>query len=362
MTRLVLVALLVAALSSCTTDDDPEAEPAPSPSSAAATPTATSTPTSSPTPSDPPSPPDPGVKRLVVPAAADSLPPTWHEAFVVPYGQGRSKLGTSPGGDSGTLDIGPEYGAAGPDGTWWFLDYAKGRLAHYDPDGAYLDQLKIDKDLLVGGRYYQWQLPHVLADGSLVASRYGDPSSYLYRVIGGAADEIAVDGDFSPTYDDGVSLFGFAHGGETAKVDPMTGALEHTDYFTTPSGARFAIRLDSDKGKLRIELPDSGVSRALPVRTGSGATAHVGVQVRAGADDVIHLFLVGAGEDDESVQLVGYTSIGATGTVSAVEGLPNPFSESDPGSPAQLVMAPGSSTPMLVYVLTDGVHVYERTG
>jgi hypothetical protein len=37
-------------------------------------------------------------------------------------------------------------------------------------------------------------------------------------------------------------------------------------------------------------------------------------------------------------------------------------SEADPGSPAQLVMAPGSSTPMLVYVLDDGVHVYERTG
>jgi len=48
--------------------------------------------------------------------------------------------------------------------------------------------------------------------------------------------------------------------------------------------------------------------------------------------------------------------------VSPVEALPNPLNESDPGSPAQLSMAPGSSTPMLVYVLPDGVHVYERSG
>jgi hypothetical protein len=48
--------------------------------------------------------------------------------------------------------------------------------------------------------------------------------------------------------------------------------------------------------------------------------------------------------------------------VAEVEALPDPFGEADPGSPAQLVMAPGASTPVLVYVLPDGVHIYERTG
>ena len=47
---------------------------------------------------------------------------------------------------------------------------------------------------------------------------------------------------------------------------------------------------------------------------------------------------------------------------SPTEALSSPFSEADPGSPAQLAMASGSSTPMLVYVLDDGVHVYERAG
>jgi hypothetical protein len=71
---------------------------------------------------------------------------------------------------------------------------------------------------------------------------------------------------------------------------------------------------------------------------------------------------VGAGEDDESVQLVGATRVSPSGSVAQVEPLTSPFSEANPGSPAELVMAPGSSTPMLVYVLDDGVHVYERTG
>jgi hypothetical protein len=290
------------------------------------------------------------------------MPEAWRERFDIGYGAGQALLGTSPGGDAGTLDIGPEYGAPGPDGTWRFLDYAKGRIAHYDAEGRYLDRIRIDRKLLVDGRYYQWQLPHVLADGTLVATRLSGTDTHLYRLREGIAHEVVVDGEFVPTYDDGVSLFGFVGGTEIAVVDPGTGELQRVDTFTTPSGVPFALGMDFDRGRLRINLPDVGVSRSLPIRTASGAKAHVGIQVRAGADDTMHLFLVGAGEDDESVQLVGYTSISPTGVVSRVEPLTNPFSDSDPGSPAQLVMAPGSSSPMLVYVLEDGVHVYERTG
>ena len=54
-------------------------------------------------------------QTLVVPAASSTLPATWHQVFAVGYGKKRSLLGTAPGGDSGTLRIGPEYGAPGPD-------------------------------------------------------------------------------------------------------------------------------------------------------------------------------------------------------------------------------------------------------
>jgi hypothetical protein len=302
--------------------------------------------------------PDPGVDELVVPAAAASLPATWHERFVVPYGAGQALLGTSPGGDSGTLDLGPEYGAPSGDGTWWFLDAAKRRLAHYDADGRYLDAVPIPTSLLVGGVYFQWQLPHVMGDGTLVTVRHTPDRSYLLRLRDGVLDEIPVNGSFSPTYANDLFLYGFDDDGGQVVVDPDDGEMVSSSTFTT--AARTPFQLTLKRRGLRIEMPQSDVDEVLPLTTSSGAKAHVGLQVRAGADDVLHLFLIGIGDDDESAQLVGYTSVSPDGTVHEVEALPDPFSESDPGSPAQLAMAPGSSTPMLVYVLEDGVHVYER--
>jgi hypothetical protein len=287
------------------------------------------------------------------------MPAAWHEEFVIGYGPSKELLGTSPGGDSGSLDIGPEFGAAGPDGTWWFLDPAKQRIAHYDASGRFLDQVKIPRDLLVGGRYFQWALPHVLADGTLVATRFDPDRAWLLRLRDGVLDEIPVDGFVSPMYADGRLLYGFTGRNKYAEVDPADGRLRSTPAFKTPSGTPFRIGL---RNRLTIDLPESGVSKALPIRSTSGARAHVGVEVRAGADDTLHLFLYGAGEDDESLQLVGATLVSPAGEVAEVEGLPNPFSEADSGSPAHLVMAPGSSTPMLVYVMPDGVHVYARTG
>ena len=294
-----------------------------------------------------------------MPAAVAAVADAWQERFVIGYGPGKELLGTSPGGDSGTLDIGPEYGAPGPDGSWWFLDAAKARIAHYDSAGRYLGQVKVTR-LLVNGRYFQWQLPHVLADGMLVATRNGQDGTMLLRVRGGTADEIPVGLPyFATTYSDGTLLYGYSGRGRLEVVDPTDGSRQRTDVFRTPSGTPFSLKVG---GRLKLELPDSGISRTLPISTSSGAPAHVGVQVRAGADDTLHVFLVGAGEDDESVQLVGATMVSADGDVAEVEALANPFSEADPGSPAQLAMAPGSSTPMLVYVLDDGAHVYERTG
>lgn len=340
MSRL-LPLVLVVGLAGCTSDP-PETEP---------------TPSSSPSPSD--SATASVVDSLVVLPAASQMPATWHEVFVIPYGVGPDTLGTSPGGDSGTLDIGPEYGAPAPDGTWWFLDAAKQRLAHFDSDGIYLDAVKIPRRLLVGGRYFQWQLPHVLADGTLLAPRQTGDVTVLLRLRDGVVDEVSLDGMFTPTYDDGQALFGFDGRNKLTSVDLATGRIARVADFPTPGGQSFKVKIGD---RLLVQLPKAGEAPSVPVVTASGAKAHVGVQVRAGADDVLHLFLVGIGEDDESVQLVGYTSVSQTGVIQQAEVLANPFSEADPGSPAQLVMGPGSSTPMLIYVLEDGVHVYERNG
>jgi hypothetical protein len=294
-------------------------------------------------------------QTLVVPAASSALPAAWHQVFVVHYGKRRALLGTSRGGDAGTLRIGPDYGAPGPDGSWWFLDAAKRRLAHYSTTGHYLGQVRIPRRLLVGGRYFQWQLPHVLANGWLVAARQGASGTFLLRLRGARLDEVSVSGPaFFPTYDDGRRLYGFA-GRTLVSVNPRTGRSTEVSALRTPSGTPFSVSLGR---RLKVTLPSG--TQSFATVTASGARAHVGLQVRAGADDRLHLFLTGIGEDDESRQLVGYTSIGPSGTVAPVEAMPNPFSDADPGSPAQLVTVPGSSTPMLVYVLPDGVHVYAR--
>jgi hypothetical protein len=48
--------------------------------------------------------------------------------------------------------------------------------------------------------------------------------------------------------------------------------------------------------------------------------------------------------------------------VSQTEPIADPFSPSDPGSPSHLGVTPGTSTPWIMVVGEDGVHVSIRTG
>jgi hypothetical protein len=281
----------------------------------------------------------------------------------VSYGPKVEQLGTSRGGErgAGVLRYGPESGAPAPDGSWWFLDVAKLRLAHYDAEGSFLEAVRVPARLLVDGRSFQWQLPHVLADGTVLAFRLTGGAGAMLRLRNGVLDEVPLTVMFSPTYDDGRLLYGrFAGGPKLASLDPDNGAVTSVSEFYLPSGRAFTLTDNFDQGELRVDTATSSVR--LHTVTSSGATAHVGVQMRAGADDSLHLFLAGTADDDPSTQLVGYTRLDLTGAVARPEPLTNPFSKADRGSPAQLAVAPGDSTPTLIYVLTDGVHVYRRTG
>jgi len=298
-------------------------------------------------------------ETLVVHPATARFPEAWREVFVVPYGSARAQLGTAEGGEGGKLRIGPEYGAPAPDGTWWFLDVAKLRLAHYDRVGGYIGAVQIPARLLVNHQYFHWSLPHILDDGTLVAPRFTSDGSALLRLQNGKLDELLLSDVFTPIYDDGERLYGFTLEGTPSIVDPKTGAIRPGDEYLTPNGAPFSFDVNYDTGTIRIQL--GGIAHTLHVRTAAGAVAHVGAQVRAGADDSLHLFLTGATNGDHSTQLVGYARIDPGAGLGEVDRLPNPFSNADPGSPAQLSIIPGSATPVLIYVLADGVHVYEKT-
>ena len=66
----------------------------------------------------------------------------------------------------------PRTGVQVADGTWWFLDRVKDRLAHFDGNGRYLGQVSIAEQVKSPGCLMEW--PVALADGSLVMTCEGD--------------------------------------------------------------------------------------------------------------------------------------------------------------------------------------------
>lgn len=290
--------------------------------------------------------------------------PEWIEEFFIPYGATEDTLGTSPGGEGGSMDLGPEYGAQGPDGTWWFLDAAKGRLARYSADGSFLDALPIPEDVLVGGVYFQFQLPRVLADGTLIAIGQRADHSVVLRANAGGIDQIDLPGIVVPRVDDGVIAYGFDDLGVFQAVDPIAGTMVPTEWLVTQTGARFMLEVSPDG--LRIRLPDAPVpvDRVLPLVTAADEDirAFGSIEAASTADGRIHLLVLGASTADESLQVGGYLTVLPDGTVTPVVAVRNPFSLSDPGSPAHLGAAYGADEPWFMVVDLDGVRVYRLAG
>lgn len=296
------------------------------------------------------------VEEWVVPVASQ-VPASWTEALLLAYGEGEEMLGSSPGGEG--LTLGPDYGAQAPDGTWWFIDVAKQRLAHFDQSGGYLGEVSIPPRLLSQGVYLQYQIPHVLADGTVVAQQLGSESTTLLVVRDGEPATVTVPRRFRLHVDDGQLLYGFGDDDQLLSVDPTTGAATEVDWFTSQAGSRY--RIDLEDGAIRIRLPDADVDTTVPLLGGNGAgRLHTWIEVATGADGTIHLLVLAINEADESTQLAGYAAIAADGTLSPMEGMRDPFSPADPGSPAHLGVAYGSETPWLMFIDPEGARVYLR--
>jgi hypothetical protein len=286
----------------------------------------------------------------------------WTEAFLLPYGTADDQVGTAPGGDNGSLDLGPDYGAQAPDGTWWILDAAKLRLAHFSEGGEFLAAVPLQPDQLIDGRYFQFQLPHVLDDGTLVASRLGSESSTLLVLDGEQAHLVTVPTMFVSEADDGVMLDGFDDLGDLVEVDAHSGEATVVDWFRTRAGTRYRVEARGDV--ITVELPDTAaapVTLHLVWADDPSVTAYAGVEVDSGADGSLFLFLYGSTDGNGGGQLAGFLTISPQGAVSEIEPTQDPFSPSDPGSPAHLGVRPGTSSPWLMFVDTDGVRVFTRS-
>ncbi len=286
--------------------------------------------------------------------------PMWSEQ-VFPYGDTEDALGTSPGGEG--LMLGPEYGTQTPDGTWWFMDAAKMRIAHYSGDGAYLDQLPLPEDVLVDGRYFQYQNPQGLDDGTIVASGFrGEASTALLTISNGDITSQNIQASTSWVTTDGVSLFGFSLAdGRSRSLDPMTAQPTDVDWFGARDGSRYLVRVDADR--VVVELPDAGVTKTLVMRFSENTTveARAGIEVETGVDGTLYILFYGAPMSNETLGIGGFVSIAPDGHVSDMEAIADPFSPADPGSPSHLGITPGTSTAWMMVVGEDGLHIYTRS-
>lgn len=300
---------------------------------------------------------------IALPVATETASAEWTEVLFLPYGDPPERVGTSVGGDSGSLDLGPEYGALAPDGTWWILDVANTRVARFASDGTYLGETVLPEDVLVAGQYVQFQMGRVLADGSFVAIGFrfdgGEATAVLRVSPSGSVSQVLLPGLVHLDADDGMLLYG-ATGGRLVSVDPTTGAMTTVDAYRTQSGMPYRLSRDGDTA-IRIELPDTGVDISLPIVPASdpGQPAFGAWEVASTADGRIHLLFYGWAVNDESTQLAGYTTVLPDGTVTPIVPVRNPFTPSDPGSPAHLGAAFGANEAWLMIIDTDGVRVYQ---
>ncbi len=299
----------------------------------------------------------------VLPVALDHMPDTWVEAFFIPYGETPDTLGTHLGGDGEGIPFGPEYGAQAPDGTWWFLDVANFRVAHFSEDGEYLDEVPVPESMLVNGIYFQYAFPKVMNDGTVLASRLGAGDTVFLRIRDGQIDSFSVPIEMTPRADDGEVLYGLTFGEDSSlvSVDPEGATSQAVEWFTSRDGRRFAVTAGADG--LGVVLPDASppANIELDFEAGEiGGPAYLMVEVATGIDGTMHLFFLGFPERDESIQLAGYMTVSPDGQIGRMEPMINPFSVSDPGTPTRLGVRPGTSDVTFMHIGDDGVRVFTR--
>lgn len=318
-------------------------------------------PASAPTSSSPPVPPP----DMFAPVSVIELPepgmpgPGWVTALTLPYGAEPAGLGTSPGGEG--LDWGPDYGTQAPDGTWWILDSARKRLAHFDDEGAYLDQVLLSADVLANGEYVQYQPPKALADGSLVlgSTSIGN-GGLLVAAPDGALRRVSSDRFVGVVGTDGERVYGFDSDGATVAVDPANGAVGTVDGFTGQGGRPFDLVVGD--GSLTVRRGANQATVAVRAAGEPDAAAHPSVEAVMGSDGVLSVLVTAITEETvgQPRQYAGFLRFDEQARATPVEPVPSLWSEADPGSPAHLGIRLGDDRPWLMVVDTDAVRVYRR--
>lgn len=284
----------------------------------------------------------------------------WRRVARIGYGAATSRLGTSPGGENGSIDWGPSYGTQLPDRTWWYADAAKKRLAHYSDTGAYLGEVKLAKAHLTQGVYFQWQNPQPLADGTVVLTSTSSSPGLLLLSPKQTLRKVRLDRFVDVQLSDGHRLYGFDEDGQRVRIAPKTGTITSVADFAGQGGHKFRITLGGSH--LRVTRP--GVNLRLNVVSADhpGRTVRPTIEVAMGAAGRLWILMVGFVElSPEDVDTVlGLVSVDLAGKVSPVSRIRTLTSESDPGDGRRLGMRLGGTHPWLMLVDTDALRVYRK--
>lgn len=303
-------------------------------------------------------------------AGTIELPPSgpvgdaWTETFRIPYGETERTLATGTTGEGDTF--GPEYGAQAPDGSWWFLDPGQLRVAHFDAQGTYLGQVRIKPDNLASGRYFQFQSPRVLADGTVVATSHDLPERTNLLLVHDDEQELVTVADelISVRADDGQTLYG-EHDNNLVAIDVDDGSVTPVEWFTSRSGQRYQFQASQSTFRLELADHDPPVRRQWTV-TGATTGQPISAVKQIATDEAgrFHLLLSGAEEhqdDEQLTQVSAYVRLSADGQLETVEPTTNPFTSAHLGSAHHLGVPVGDTIPWLMFLEEDGVQILQRS-
>lgn len=303
----------------------------------------------------------PVATRTIVVKEPSKLNNRWHRVAAIGYGSARAKLGTSPGGDGSGLNWGPSYGTQVPNGTWWYADSAKKRLAHYSAKGHYLGQVKLPARYLKQGTYFQWQNPQPLADGTVVltSTTIGAPGLLLLSP-NGKLKRVRLSRFVAVAISDGSRLYGFDENRNKVRVMPRTGAIKKVARFVGQGGRSFTVSINP--GYLRIVRPGVNLRVNLNAAGLPGLTVHPSIQVAMGASGKLWILVNGLVEasSNDLRTVVGLFNVNSSGRLSAVSALRDPSSPADPGDGHSLGIRHGGSRPWLMFIDEAAVRVFSK--
>jgi hypothetical protein len=265
----------------------------------------------------------------------------WREAFHVRYGAADALLGA----DEGSKPYGPDGGTPFPDGSWWFLDNAKSRIARYDASGRFLGA-----GPSVGGA----QLPVAVDGGWLLAG-----AGMGRMLVADATTARTLETPGYPLTSDGHAAYGFGEGPTMYVMRVLDGELrtEPADAYRTSAGSRYGVEFHNDVLVVRLLDRQPALELRLHLVSPSGVPVDPAIQFAGDVNGAIHLFFAG---DTGAGDSAAYAVIAKDGTVGPVEGLGAPRSRRDPGTGVLLRVIPGTATPAIVVIGEDAVHVYKR--